>query len=378
MPTEKGTRYRTGLDLARLLLLYKAICFLLIGLAIALLPPIFSVANYKGNVHLPEMISSNARFFQTWDTQQYLIISHYGYRAGSGANGMYPLWPFCIRLFSRVTGWNHLLSGLILANFFSLIALVMLHRYIARSSGAALADRTIMLMLAFPGALFLLFPYSEPLFLLLCVAIFISLSLNDYLKAGLASLLAALARPVGVLWVIPFAVHIFRNRKMSAIIYLFLPLLGYGCYLAIMYLSTGNAIAGFIEQSSSVSHNTMGKLFDPIGFIKTLTMPLNVHGFVNSAIDRTWFCFFVLSLFPLWKKDKVMFSYALVMGLVPAVTVSTMSFTRYSVMLIPSFIVAADFFTPAARRGLFLLTLAGLFGMQIIFLIRHINFYWAG
>jgi hypothetical protein len=177
--TKKSSQYRSSLDLAMLLLAYKAVCFLLIDLAIVLLPPIFSVANYQGNVHLPVMISSTARFFQTWDTQQYLIISQYGYQAGSAANGMYPLWPFCIRLFSHVTGGNHLLAGLFLSNLCSVAAFVLLYRYIARESGVSLADHAIMLMLAFPGALFLLFPYSEALFLLLSVGIFILLSKND-------------------------------------------------------------------------------------------------------------------------------------------------------------------------------------------------------
>ncbi len=378
MPTDKSSGQRSGLDLARLLLLYKAVCFLLIGLAIVLLPPIFSFKYYIGNVHLPEIISSKARFFQTWDAQQYLLISRYGYTADPMADVCYPLWPFCIRLFSYVTGGNHLLSGLILANLFSIAALVMLHGYLSRSDGSETADRTVMLMLAFPGALFLLFPYSEPLFLLLSVGMFILLSRNDYLKAGIVSFFAALTRPVGVLWIVPFALHILRNRKPSALAYTSLTLLGYASYFAVMYFSTGNALAGFASQDRFLAHASIGKLFDPIGFIRMLSVTPNVHSFIGSAIDRTWFFLFVLSLYPLWKRDKMMFAYALVMGLIPAHTLSVMAFTRYSLMLIPSFVVAADFFAPAARRGIFYLTLAGLFGVQVIFLIRHINFYWVG
>jgi hypothetical protein len=361
-----------------LFLAYKAICFLLISLAIVLLPPIFSVGNYNINVHGPGMSSSPTRYFETWDTQPYLMLGRKGYQTGSAANAWYPLWPFCIRLFSHVTAGSYLAAGLILSNLLSIAALVFLHGYLSRSHDPDIADRTVMLMLAFPGALFLLFPYSESLYLLLCVAVFFLLWKNDYRRAGIVSFFAALTRPVGVLWAIPLAVHIFRNRKMPALIYTVLPVFGYGCYLAIMYLSTGNAFAGFIPQDLFISHASVTKLFDPAGFIRTLTMPLSVHDYLGSAIDRMWFCLFIVSLFPLWKRDKVMFSYTLVMGLVPALTVSLMSFTRYSLMLIPTFIIAADFFVPAARKGLFYLTLAALFGIQIIFLIRHINFYWAG
>ncbi len=361
-----------------LLFLYKAVCFLLIGLAIVLLPPMFSSEFYFGNVHLPEIISSKARFFQTWDAQQYLLISRYGYAVDPRTDVCFPLWPFCIRLFSHMTGGNHLLAGLILANLFSISALVMLHRHLARSNGTDTADRTVMLMLAFPGAIFLLFPYSEPLFLLLSVGMFILLSRSDYLKAGIVSFFAALARPVGVLWIIPFGLHILRNRKPYALAYTLLTVAGYACYLLIMYLSTGDALAGFTSQGLFFSHASVGKLFDPAGFLRILTGPLNVHSFTGSAIDRTWFILFAVSLFPIWKRDRVMFAYTLVMGLVPAVTLSLMAFTRYSLLLFPSFAAAADFLSTGSRRGFFYIALAALFGLQVIFLIRHINFYWVG
>jgi hypothetical protein len=376
--TERGPQYRSDLNLTMLLLAYKAVCFLLIGLAIVLLPPMFSVENYSINVHGQALSLSYARFFETWDAQPYLLLSKEGYRAGSDANAWYPLWPLCIRLFSHVTGVGLLVASLILSNLLSIAALVLLHRYLSRSADPATADRTVMLMLAFPGALFLLFPYSESLFLLLSAALFIFLWKNDYLKAGVLSFFAALTRPVGILWVVPYALHTLRNRRPAALAYTSLTLLGYASYFAVMYLSTGNAFAGFTSQNMFFSHASVEKLFDPAGFVGVLTSPLNVHSFIGSAIDRTWFCLFIVSLFPLWKKDKVMFSYTLVMGMVPALTLSLMSFTRYSLMLIPSFVVAADFFSPVARRGLFVLTLAGFFGLQIIFLIRHINFYWAG
>ncbi len=377
MLTVRETGHRSVLDLTMQLFLYKAVCFMLIGLAIVLLPPMFSVENYQINVH-GEAMSSPARYFETWDTQSYLMLSREGYKPDSEANAWYPLWPFFIRLFSYATGGSHLLAGLILSNLFSIAALVTLHWYLSRTAGPHTADSTLMLMLSFPGALFLLFPYSESLYLLLSVALFVFLWKKDYLKAGLALFFASLARPVGVLWIIPFAVHALKNRRPSALAYTLFAVLGYACYLVVLYLSTGNAFAGFASQELVLPRASVGKMFDPAGLIQTLTMPLHVHDFLSSAIDRVWFLVFVLSLVPLWKRDKMMFSYSLVMGGVTVLTHSLMSFTRYSLVLIPSFIVAADFFAPAARRGFFFVTLAALFGIQLIFLIRHINFFWAG
>lgn len=379
MPRERLILDRSNVEPAALLLVYKAICFFLIYLSIALLPPLFSLETYYGNFHWPpEARPSFASIFQTWDAQHYLYVSRFGYQPGSLSNAFYPLWPLCIRLFSYVTLGNYLVAALILSNLFSLAALLALHRHITMGKDSDTADRTVLLMLAFPGAMFLLFPYSESLFLLLAVLIFVQLSREEYLKAGILAFFAALARPIGVFWIAPIGLHILKHRKYSSLFHALFPLLGFLTYLGTMYVFTGDPFEGIRAQQDFISKAGAGKIFDVIGFLRVLGMPVQAHGVFDSALDRLWFAWFSATLWAIYKEDGVMLCYALAMGLVPAMTQSLMSFTRYALMILPAFLVTGEFFSPAGRRNWFYLVLAALFATQVLLLIRHVNFYWVG
>jgi hypothetical protein len=367
---------RSAASVIAFLATYKAIYFLLIYLAIVLLPPIYSFATYSGNIHGPTMPSSIEKFFVTWDAQSYLFISQYGYIKGLRVDAFFPLWPFVIRLFSYVTGGNILVSSLILSNACSVAALFGLHRFVSRQYDSQLADRTIMLMLAFPGAIFLSFPYSESLFLLFCVLMFLQLSSHKYINAGILAFFAAMTRPLGVLLIAPMLVHIVKSKKFSALPSCLFPILGYGCYLAIMYLFTGNAFEGFAAQHYFFDNASVSKILNVVGLFEALRMPVHAHGLFDSAIDRAFFGLFCMSLWAIWRRDKTMFVFAFLMGVVPPLTVSMASFTRYVLIAFPMFLVIAKLFVGESRTNLFFLVLIALFGIQILFLILHMNFYW--
>jgi hypothetical protein len=374
----KSSQLRSRLNLVGWLFGYKAVLLLLIYLSVVLLPPLFFEETYYSNIHVQSELHPVGRYFSTWDAQPYLIISESGYQADSRLAAFFPLWPFCIWLFSYLTAGHHLLSGIILANIVSVFALLALHEYVSAEKGLRFADRTLLLLLAFPGSLFLMFPYSEALFLLLTVSFFHQLTKSNYFITGILGFLAALTRPVGVLLIIPCALRLLRDRKFSALPSIALPLLGYLSYLAIMYFYTGDALRGFRAQEEFFSSASLSKIFDIVGFIKSLYGPTQVHGFIGSVIDRIWFLLFCASLPFIWKMNKEWFSYSLLMGLVPAMTLSFVSFTRYVMVIFPVFIVSAHLFSAEWRERWFYLLLASLFGMQVIFLTLHINNYWAG
>src|SRR5262249_42752508 len=108
-----------SLNLALPLIVYVIFTFAFVWISVNLFPPIYSIEAYEKNFHSPlnEEFSA-ANFFKTWDAQLYLYISSEGYRADIPAAGYFPLLPFLIRIFSYLTGGNHLLAGLILVNLF--------------------------------------------------------------------------------------------------------------------------------------------------------------------------------------------------------------------------------------------------------------------
>ena len=70
------------------------------------------------------------------------------------------------------------------------------------------------------------------------------------------------------------------------------------------------------------------------------------------------------------------FCYALLSGLVPAMSNQFLSYTRFLVLCFPVFIAMAE---KLRGHDLVFWYVLGVFGvMQVIFLIRHINGFWAG
>jgi hypothetical protein len=118
-------------------------------------------------------------------------------------------------------------------------------------------------------------------------------------------------------------------------------------------------------------------MFDVVGFVRSLTGPTQVHGFLGSAIDRVWFLLFCASLPLIWKVNKEWFSYSLLMGLIPAMTLSFTSFTRYVLVIFPVFVVFSNLLFTGGREKWSYLLMAALFGVQVIFIVLHINDYWA-
>jgi hypothetical protein len=90
------------------------------------------------------------------------------------------------------------------------------------------------------------------------------------------------------------------------------------------------------------------------------------------------FAWFLVCLPALWKLDRVWFFYALSLGLVPALAAHFTLYVRYSMALLPLFVVTATFLASEERRPWRLPVLLGLAGLQILLAVRHINFIWAG
>ncbi len=103
-----------------------------------------------------------------------------------------------------------------------------------------------------------------------------------------------------------------------------------------------------------------------------------VHGVLYSLLDRLAFGFVVVALVPLWRLDRMLFWYALPMALVGPLSGSFVSYTRFAAVLFPCHLVVARLLGSERRRPLLWLTLAVWYGVQMVLLLRHVNFRWAG
>ena len=113
---------------------------------------------------------TQATRLSTWDAQHYLFLATEGYHAGQRSITFFPLFPWLIRLTAALPGIGPLAAALLVANALSIAAILLLHRFLEQRHPGAGAD-SVLLLLAFPGALFFHFPYTESLFLFLAVAV---------------------------------------------------------------------------------------------------------------------------------------------------------------------------------------------------------------
>ena len=99
-----------------------------------------------------------------WDAFHYLHLAQEGYTEDHGSNAFYPLWPLLIRLGSFFTFGDLAASGWLLANLFSVLGAMAFYQLVVRLRGEKVAFWAVAVWLAFPGAVFLTFVYTEPLF----------------------------------------------------------------------------------------------------------------------------------------------------------------------------------------------------------------------
>jgi hypothetical protein len=106
---------------------------------------------------------------------------------------------------------------MVLGNVFSLAAFVLFYQVVRERFGGANAKWALVLLIAFPGSLFYQFIYSEPLFFLLVMVLWLSLERGRFDWAWPAALMLPLARPVGIVAVLPVAWYLATRRPVPGL-----------------------------------------------------------------------------------------------------------------------------------------------------------------
>lgn len=194
-----------------------------------------------------------------WDAEAFATIAHQGY-AFAPSVAYYPLWPLLIHFGGLLLGGTYplpyYLAGLLLANLCFFFVLVLFYYLLAEDFEPSLARRALFYLAFYPYAMFFFVGYSEALFVLLSLAVFLLLrrkKMLDWWLAGLCGFLAALTRSTGILLSIPFfVVYIQRfwlpsQRNQSSFmqkLYGFAPILlipaGVVLYMAYLGYTKGN------------------------------------------------------------------------------------------------------------------------------------------
>jgi len=331
----------------------------------------------------------------TWDSVHYLFLAQHGYRDGSPSCAFYPLWPLAIRCVSILTGGNHIIAGLIAANLFSLIALLLFYDFARQLKGERVALWALLLLLSFPGSLFLNFIYSEALFLLLIMGLWRSLEQGHPYRSAFFGYLLPLCRGVGIFAVLPIFWFIGRawllNRSSSGsrprvvqfkdahpralAALLCAPFAGWGTYLVWMGIETGNPFEGFEAQKFWRVHS-ISNLWNLPKFVNSLLEPTSIHDFVGSALDRSLFILLLWCLPLIFRLGSSYLIWTYMLGIIPAMSGSFSSFVRFESMVFPLFLALAVFFQRHDRLGM--LFIAVSFVLHAILVWNFVNYAWAG
>lgn len=178
------------------------------------------------------------------------------------------------------------------------------------------------------------------------------------------------------------------------------PLIGWAAYLMLMWHWTGNPFEGFEAQKHWQVHSITNLVNVP-KFVLALFTPDEWHAFRGSLLDRSLFVL-LLYTFPVqWRLGKDLLVWTYVLGILPAMSGTFTSFTRYAATVFPQFIALAVFLSPEGRevrgngaasaspsspasRPLTLRALArwglvaGFATLHLVLLWRFVNFRWAG
>jgi hypothetical protein len=152
-----------------------------------------------------------------WDAAFYRDIAEHGYGAvRTGALRFFPLVPLMARGLGVVFGGNDAAALLVIVNGSALLFGALIYRLtLLETDDHSTAVRAAWFAAIFPPAMALVLGYAEATFMLLSVAMFLALRTRRFAWAIPLGLLAGLARPLGVLLVIPAAIEAARAWRSA-------------------------------------------------------------------------------------------------------------------------------------------------------------------
>jgi len=284
--------------------------------------------------------------FSRWDSEWYLLIAKHGYdcadiyshgplyEAGDTA-GFFPLYPLCIRAGELVTG-HWIAAGLLVSNAFFLAALFLLAALVRLDFSNRAAALAVLFVSVFPGAVFFTAVYSESLFLFLALAVVYCARRGWWWPLLPLGFCAALARPVGLLLVLPAALEILRAHGYKPTLNLAwlagfpAGIVAFALFCAHLF---GNPLAFAARQTAwrgtfSGPWKAFVRFFDDPAF----------HGSHNSGVDFAWAVLALLGI--VWFARKIRPSYTLLAACLVLVPLCSTfwSFTRFVAVVFPLFI----------------------------------------
>ena len=209
--------------------------------------------------------------FSAWDSGYYLYLAIGWYPHTFNPEWAFsPLYPAFVRVLLPF-GINPLLAAWLIASVSGAASIVVFQKVAELYfSASRAAISTVLYFLLPPVLLFSGVNYSEPLFLLLSVGTWFFAKKTKFLYANALAALGSLARPNGLLLIIPLTIQCIRSRKLGELVYLLIPILGFGAWVLYGYAMTGKLLVSRTALTTNWETNPLprGILLSLVGLIE--------------------------------------------------------------------------------------------------------------
>jgi 4-amino-4-deoxy-L-arabinose transferase-like glycosyltransferase len=164
----------------------------------------------------PQDVGWGVDIWARWDGGWFTHLARDGYTDPKTTTAFFPAYPLLVRALGWLLGGHDVLAGVIVSLVAAAAAFVLLYELAWGLVGEEAARRSLIYLAVFPAALFLGAVYSESLYLLLTVAAFLAAVRGRFALAGVATGLAILTRPTGVMLLPALALLAWHARPRAA------------------------------------------------------------------------------------------------------------------------------------------------------------------
>jgi Gpi18-like mannosyltransferase len=323
--------------------------------------------------------------WRRWDANHLVNIAEHGYFSSAtfpNATAFFPLVPLAIRVLSW-TGMPPVAAGLLLSAIGTTVALTYLYRLAESELGEGSGRRAMIYLALFPTAVFLVAPYSEPIYLAGAIAAFYYARRDRWLMVGPFAALAVGSRLAGLFLLFGLAVEFLRQRDftkdrilnaLNGLLMGGLPLVAYAVYLN---ANTGNPLQFLTSQREGWGREYVGPV---ASFLNTWRTWEGAY-FTNWMF--AWRVEILAALIGLaivtWALLKAEWGYAAYMGAGLAALITSAWYYSIPRMLLTWFPIML-FLTEFSKRReprheIVLLTMAPFAGLGVILFTRNIWFF---
>ncbi|MFW5703949.1 MAG: hypothetical protein ACOCXQ_03860 [Patescibacteria group bacterium] len=322
--------------------------------------------------------------WSNWDGRTYLSIAQDGYGAtGQISYAFFPGYPLVVYVVSQITG-SVFVAGWLVSGGALILAIHLWYQHVKLEYDRwhHVASCSILMLLTFPTAFFLLATYTESFFLVTVLASCLLYRNKRYMVSGIAGLVAAATRITGVALLAFFAVEIIsyvrqsrsvsivristkdsskenrKSRLVGMLISPMLTLLGLISYMVYLWYQTGDAFAFLTLQQEAYGRSQITYPIKPLlAYLYDWIMhPHNVFAtwmgsviFFDFVVSVVFLCTIIAGLFLPIRRSYL--AYSIVAWSLPLMTGMTSSMSRYVLILFPSFIVPALLFDRLGKQG---------------------------